>query len=208
MITERDLIDVINQLIDEHMQSGEEWTSKTLARDAIKRVGEGVVTEGAMIDLARQVNDARDPWPALPGTEPRLREGVKGVDRLEHRPSLIELLHEGREEGEPLEKTVMRMRRMYPGVTEGQVRAVIERYSDWLRERAAAQGAHALELERIVAIVKPVMDEDSSTTIGDQWRKWLGVGVRKRRGSLIGGVALASERAPDRGRWRNSAGPE
>jgi hypothetical protein len=188
MITERDLIDVINQLIDEHMQSGEEWTSTTLAREAIGRIGEGVVTESAMIDLARQVNDARGPWPSLPGTEPRLREGVKGVDRLEHRLSLIELLHEGQEEEEPLEKTVMRMRRMHPGVTEGQVHAVIERYSDWLRERAAAQGAQARELERVMAIVKPVMDEDSSTTIGDAMKEMARRGCQEAQREIDRGV--------------------
>jgi hypothetical protein len=61
-----------------------------------------------------------------------LRE-VEGVARVAHKPCLTEMLHAGQQDGEPLEATVARMRRMYPGLTKAAMDAVIEAYSDWLR---------------------------------------------------------------------------
>jgi hypothetical protein len=58
-MTEKELIDTINALIDADVQAGTEMTSRDLARRAIEHLGEGVVAEGAVADLADQVFAAR-----------------------------------------------------------------------------------------------------------------------------------------------------
>jgi hypothetical protein len=164
-MTETEVIATINELMDEYARTGEKWTSTSIARRAIERLGEGVVAEGSVVNLVNQVYAARYDTP-LPGTTIGLRE-VEGVARVARKPSLMEMLHAGQEEDEPLEATVARMRKMHPGVTRPAVVKVIEEYQAWLLKRAEKHASLARGLDRVGAICKPVWDEDSSLTIED-----------------------------------------
>jgi hypothetical protein len=83
-MTEQELIDVINELIDADARAGAEMTNTGIARRAIDRCNGSFPLE-AVADLVGQIFTHRfEPWMALPGAKPHLREWGEGVAR---RPS-------------------------------------------------------------------------------------------------------------------------
>jgi hypothetical protein len=163
VITEQKLIDTNGALMDEYAQTGEEWTSTSIARRAIERLGgDGVVPLEAVADLAGQVFTARfKPWIALPGTTPRLRKWCEGVVRLEAKPSAVEILHAELEAGESLEVALARA---------NPTRDEFDAYEAWWNKRLESQKAQARELDRVRAICQPVWDEDPDVPIDEALR--------------------------------------
>jgi hypothetical protein len=93
MNIEQELITAINMLLDEASAKGEAFTMTDIARAAIERCGAARVPLEAVADLARQVYIRKnEPWMALPGTKPRLKEGGDGVVPLAHKPTVMEIL--------------------------------------------------------------------------------------------------------------------
>jgi len=185
-MTERELIDIINALIDADTQ-GEcpVLNPKDIARRAIDRCGEGVFTTEAVTDLVCQIFTIRcEPWKGLPGTTPRLREWKEGVVRLAPKPSVMEILEAGREAREPLAVTLARVRRAYPRLTEAAIKAEIGAYLAWLDSRIAHNEAEFRELTRAHAIAKPALDEDPSLTIGEALKVMAGRGNEAARREL------------------------
>jgi hypothetical protein len=168
MNIEQELITAINMLLDEASAKGEAFTMSDIARAAIERCGAARVPLEAVADLARQVYIRKnEPWMALPGTKPRLKEWGDGVVPLAHKPTVMEILERGRDIGEPLEVTFARVGAAYPNLTGDELDAEVDAYQAWLEDRIERQRAQVRELDRVRAICQPVWDEDPSLTIGE-----------------------------------------
>lgn len=146
-MTEQELIDTINALIDADVQAGcPELRPKDIARRALDRCGE-VFEPEAVADLADQILSARcEPWKWPPGARPRLKGWKDGISRLDPKPSVAEILEAGRQAGEPIAVTLARVRRAYPRLTEAAMDAEIEAYLAWLQKCGEELGARAREL--------------------------------------------------------------
>jgi hypothetical protein len=155
-----------------------------------RRCGQAFEPE-AVTDLTAQILSARcEPWKWPPGVRPRLKGWKDGISRLIPKPSVMELL----EAGDARAGCGWRTRSGPPTALQAKV----ESYAAWLREsaddlrremerlegRIDGQTAMAGELERVMAIVKPVMDEDPSLTIGEALKVMAARGCEAARWEL------------------------
>lgn len=150
-MTEQELIDTINALIDADVQ-GEcpALRPKDIARRAIDQCGgDAFATEEAVTDLVQQIFIARcEPWQLPPGARPHLREWKDGVVPLAPKPSVMEMLEAGRRGGDPIAVTLARVRGAYPELTEAEMEAEIDAYMAWLRACAEEVAARVRDLEK------------------------------------------------------------
>lgn len=148
-MTEQDLIDTINALIDADVQAEcPALKPKDIARRALDRCG-GVFEPEAVADLTAQILSARcEPWKWPPGARPRLKGWKNGISRLIPKSSVAQLLEAGRQAGEPIDVTLARVRRAYPGLTEAAMQAEVEAYAVWLGACAEATAANIRDLKR------------------------------------------------------------
>jgi hypothetical protein len=128
-MTEQQLIDTINALIDADVQGVcPALKPKDIARRALDRCGE-VFEPEAVADLAAQILSARcEPWKWPPGARPRLKGWKDGISRLDLKPSVAELLEAGRQAGEPIPVTLASVQRAYPQLTEAEMYTEVSAY--------------------------------------------------------------------------------
>ena len=142
-MTEQELINTINALIDEGVQAGRPaLRPKDIARRALAASIEGVFTMEAVTELVCQILTIRcEPWHAPPGSSPRLRAWNENVARIAAKPTVAEILDAGRQAGAPIAVTLACVRHAYPRMTEAAIEAEIETYLDVGEDRGSGKGA-------------------------------------------------------------------
>jgi hypothetical protein len=129
-MTEQELIDIINALIDADLQGEcQALKPKDIARRALD-----AERYSSPSPWPRSSARGCEPWKWPPGARPRLKSRKDGISRLIPKPSVAELLEAGRQAGEPIDVTLARVRRAYPTMNLAALQVNVESDAAWLLE--------------------------------------------------------------------------